>query len=48
MIAILRGDGETALREAQMEPDSFIDVLNSRSRTMRAGTVRRPTLHSPN
>ena len=23
MIAILRGDGETALREAQMEPDSF-------------------------
>ena len=48
MIAILRGDGETALREAQMEPDSSIDVLHSRSRTMRAGTIRRPTLHSPN
>jgi hypothetical protein len=39
MIAILRGDDETALRQPRWSRTHSIDVC-TRSRTMRAGTIR--------
>ena len=43
LVAVQRGDGETALREAQLEPTKAIAVSNSRSHNMCAEIERRRT-----
>ncbi len=42
-VAVMRGDGEEALRERSWSRMQAIDISSSRSRSMRAGIVPRPT-----
>ena len=46
-VALVRGDGEAALREARLEPTKATDVSNSRSHNTCAEIVRQQTLRWP-
>ena len=45
LVAVQRGDGEAALREAQLEPDAGFRRFELAVRTITSVIVRQPTRH---